>query len=443
MPKKYFIKTFGCQMNISDSERIAAFLEKNSLKKASNTEEANLIILNTCSVRQMAEDRVYGQIHNLNEQRSKNNNQQKIILTGCLANRKDVQRRMKNKVDLFCEVKDFPQKMEELLQETKKTASLLQEGKRDYLSIIPKYSDSFSAYVPVMTGCNNFCAYCAVPFARGQETSRPADEILKEIKSLLKKGCKEVVLLGQNVNSYYGTYNVKQKTKKINFSQLLRKVNALPGNFWISFISNHPKDFSDELIETAASLKKVCEYIHLPLQSGDNEILKKMNRHYTFAHYLRLIRKIKNSFKKYKPEKIYSLTSDIIVGFPGETRKHFLNSAKIMETVGYDLVYFGQFSPRPGTAAAKMKDNVNKKEKVRREEHLNEILKKTALKNNLRYVNTELEVLLEKKSDEFYFGRTRTMKNVKILSDKKNLVGKFVKVKITKANTWNLEGKIK
>lgn len=436
--KKYFIKTFGCQMNHSDSERIAAVLEANGLKSTSNIEEADLAIFNTCGVRQMAEDRVYGQIHNL----ATHNPKLIIIVTGCLANRKDVQRRLKDKVDLFTEIKDFPASIECLFAKNNK-----RQYPGDYLKIIPKHKNDFQAYIPIMTGCNNFCSYCVVPYARGREISRPADEIIKEIKKLVKNGCKEIVLLGQNVNSY--------KNGKINFSKLLKKINAIPGHFWINFISNHPKDVTDEMIEAVAKLPKVCECFHLPLQSGNDEIIQKMNRKYTGQQYLNLIKKIKSAYKKYKSDKLFSITSDIIVGFPGETKKQFLGSAEVMKKAKYDMVYFGQYSPRPGTVAWKLKDSVSKKEKVRREKYLNEILKKTAFDNNQKYVGKNLEVLIEKqeipkaelwekKSSSLgkivCYGKTRTMKNVKITATKKGLVGKFAKIKITKANTWNLEG---
>jgi len=416
-------------MNYSDSERIAGFLEAQKINPAKEIKSADLVVFNTCGVRQMAEDRVYGQIHNLRVKSQKS--KIKIVLTGCLAHRKDVQKRLKNKVNLFVSIKDFRKEIERILDIKNQTKN----NELDYFSIKPKCNSKYTAPVPVMTGCNNFCSYCVVPYARGREISRPASEILKEIKKLIKSGHKEIILLGQNVNSY--------KDEKINFSKLLKKVNDIPGNFWISFISNHPKDFSDVLIETATKLKKVCEYIHLPIQAGDDKILEKMNRKYTVKEYLQEVEKIKKAFTKNKPEKLFAITSDIIVGFPGETKKQFEKSAEIMKKANYDMVYFGQFSPRPETAAWKMKDNISKKEKSRREQFLNEILKKTSFENNKKYLNKTLEVLIDKEKDEYYFGRTRTMKNVKIISNKKNLVGKIVKAKITKVNIWNLEAEIK
>lgn len=465
--KTYHIKTFGCQMNQSDSERISAFLAKNELKKATDMKSADLVIFNTCGVRQMAEDRVYGQIHNLRtweeEQGTKN---LRIALTGCLANRKDVQRRLKDKVDLFFPINEFPKQLKELIcchpelaclvngrvsgSQNKKISLKQFDSNNSYLSITPKYNSNHTALVPIMTGCNNFCAYCVVPYARGREVSRSGEEILKEISALIKKGYKEIVLLGQNVNSYnfkpcqpLGTTLALRRREVggevVNFPKLLKKINALPGKFWISFVSNHPKDITPEFIEVVTKLKKVCELVHLPLQAGNDLILKKMNRKYTSREYLNLINKIKKSFRENKPGKIFAITSDIIVGFPGETKKQFIDSAEIMKKAKYDMVYFGQYSPRPGTTAYGMKDNVSKKEKNRRENYLNDILKETTSWNNQKYLGEEMEILVDKKKNGSYFGHTRTGKNVRIISDQNNLVGKIIKAKISKANIWNLE----
>lgn len=437
-------------MNYSDSERIATQLEKSGFSAALLPKKAALVVVNSCSVRQTAEDRVFSYIHNL----WKNHPQTKIILTGCLAGRKDVQKRLKNKVALFMSI-DKINSLEKFIEKNIHNSKFIihnssySKGSHPYFNIQPKYTNKHTAYIPIMTGCNNFCAYCVVPYARGREISRPTEDIISEVKNLIKRGYKHIVLLGQNVNSYksgikrsptsFGRLG-REKSDFYNFSELLKKINALPGHFWISFISNHPKDFSEELIKTATQLPRVCEFIHLPLQAGDNQILKKMNRHYTQADYLKLVAKIKKSFQKYKPGKLYSLTSDIIVGFPGETKKQFLESAKVMEKAKFDMVYFGQYSPRPGTAAYQLKNNITKPEKSRREKYLNEILKKTSYENNQKYLGQTLEVLIDKKEKDAYFGRTRTMKNVKLISSKKNLIGKFIKAKIIKANIWNLEG---
>ncbi|KKP98206.1 MAG: (Dimethylallyl)adenosine tRNA methylthiotransferase MiaB [Candidatus Moranbacteria bacterium GW2011_GWD2_36_12] len=451
----YFIKTFGCQMNVSDSERIAAFLEEHNFSSSDNIKEADLVIFNTCGIKQTAENRAYSMINNLRKEKKRN---VQIIMTGCLANRADVQKRMKSKVDLFFPVKDIKEFENWIIEnyleignwklEIAAPNKITNKENIAYLSINPKYSSNYAAYVPIMTGCNNFCAYCVVPNARGREVSRPAEEIISEIKDLIAKGYKSITLLGQNVNSYKSPTTInyqlstKNAQKEINFATLLKKINSIPGKFWINFVSSHPKNMDDKLIETVVKSKKVCEWIHLPVQAGDDDILRKMNRRYTQKHYLEQIKKIRAAFKKYKPQHQFSISSDIIVGFPGETKKQFLESAAVMKKSKFDMVFFGQYSPRPETVAWKMKDNVSQKEKVWRENFLNEILKKTAFTNNKKYLNKTLEVLIEKEKGGFYFGKTRTQKNVKLQAKKKGLVGKFTKVLIKKAHAWNLEGEI-
>ena len=344
---KYWIITFGCQMNKSDSERIAAVLEKSGYKKASDINGADLIVVNMCSVRQSAVDRVYGKIKNFAKLKTYNL-KLKTVLTGCVL-KKD-----KNKFskifDQVLDIKDFAKWV----------------NADNYLKIEPEYSTNFSANIPIMTGCNNFCAYCVVPYVRGKEISRPAKEIICEIKNLIKRDCKEIWLLGQNVNSY--------KNKKTNFPKLLKMVNNIPGDFWIRFTSSHPKDFSEELIETMAKSKKVAQYLNLPVQSGDNQILKKMNRNYKVADYKKLVGKIRKKMPN------INLSTDVIVGFPGETKKQFENTAKLFKEIKYDIAYISKYSSRPGTAATKLKDNVSLKEKKRREKILREILSQKSKK---------------------------------------------------------------
>lgn len=352
-------------MNVSDSERIAAILEKGGCKQASNINEADLVVFNTCRVRQMAEDRVYGQIHNL---KTRNAKRVTIVLTGCLANRKDVQRRLKNKVDLFTDIKNFPEKIKKLVIPSKVEGSNLKtlldsstpfhfaQNDNDYLKIIPKYKSNFEAYVPIMTGCNNFCAYCVVPYARGREVSRPAEEIMEEIKCLAEKKFQEITLLGQNVNSYkYGNYH---------FPDLLDKLAKKYPQIKFKFISSHPKDFGELLMRAIGKNKNISREIHLPIQAGSNKVLKAMNRPYTQKYYLDLIEKIKKTIPG------ASFTTDIIVGFPGETNKDFAQSIKVFKKVGYNEAYINKYSPRPGTAAWDLKETVSLAEKKRREKIL-------------------------------------------------------------------------
>jgi tRNA-2-methylthio-N6-dimethylallyladenosine synthase len=372
---KYFIKTFGCQMNYSDSERIATVLENLGFQEASLINEATLVIINTCGVRQMAEDRVYGLVHNL---RFKNKDLGfKIILTGCLADRKNVYRKLKDKVDLFVDIKNFRKDVKKFLKSYILNLNSCQDNSaRSYLSIKPKYKKSYFAYVPIMTGCNNFCAYCVVPYARGREISRDSGEIIKEIKGLIKKGYKEIMLLGQNVNSYQfidknsSAEALAKADRIITFPKLLKKIIAIPGSFKISFMTSHPKDMSDELIDIIAQSPKISKTIHLPVQSGDSQILKKMNRKYSATHYLNLIKKIRQKIPSVR------ISTDIIVGFPGETKKQFENTVKLCQKVGFVKSYTSQYSPRPGTAAAKLNDNIPKAEKKRRWKILDEMINK-------------------------------------------------------------------
>jgi len=462
----YNIITIGCQMNKSDSERVAGYLQNYGLLMVGVRKKADLIIINTCGVRQSAEDRVYGLVPKI----KKENKQAKIVITGCLSLREDVQKRLEKNVDIWLPIVDLPKLAEKLSlkMNTKnytprpaKCGTPLLRGDLkcgDYLNIRPEYKSKISAFVPIGNGCNNFCTYCVVPYARGREVYRPTDEIINEVKKLVENGYKEIVLIAQNVNSYKsplerglrgvlsrhkthpvsGSETPLQRGEFIDFSDLLKMVNDIPGDFWIRFATSHPKDMSDELIKTVAECEKVCHHIHLPAQAGDNRIIKAMNRHYTRGHYIGLIKKIRQAM----PDA--SITTDIIVGFPGETKQAFNNTAKLFREIKYDMAYIAQYSPRSGTAAAKLVDDVEKKEKKNREEELMKILRKTALENNKNYIGQEVEVLIFGKSkDGKYFGYTQTNKNVKIANFKeKNAIGKIVKVKIISAQDFGLEGEI-
>ena len=330
---KYHILTYGCQMNESDSEKIATYLENKNYASVNSPELADLIIINMCSVRQSAVDRVYSKITRLRRavakaamarRRQGYGGQRKIILTGCVLE-KDKKKFQKMGV----EFKNF-----------------------DISKIKPKI-----AYIPIMQGCNNFCSYCVVPYTKGRERFRPQKNIICEAKHLLKQGHKKIILLGQNVNSYP------------NFVKLLQKITTLKGNFEISFLTNHPKDFSDELIDEIAQNKKIPKEIHLPVQSGDNKILRAMNRKYTREDYLHLVQKIKSKIPKIK------LTTDIIVGFPGETEKQFQNTVKLFKQVSFFKAYIAKYSPRPGTTAYFLPDNVSPAEKQLRARQLRTFLR--------------------------------------------------------------------
>jgi len=448
-------------MNKSDSERIATVLKSSGYSPTPNRKEADLVVINVCSIRQSALDRVYGLISNIKNKKSRlyqgldeqiktQIKNQKIILTGCILP-KDKEK-LKNKVDLIFDINQLTN-LPQMLSQTntnlsrhlaiKEFDNLAIKQLNNYLSIKPCYSTFPFAYLPIMTGCNNFCTYCVVPYTRGREVSRPVEEIICEVKELIKRGYKKIILLGQNVNSYKSK-TPNSKLKKVNFPKLLKIVNNLPGDFWLTFITSHPQDFSDELIETMTKCEKVMPYLHLPVQSGDNQVLKKMNRHYTVAHYKELIKKIREKFAKIREgfEKNICISTDIIVGFPGETKKQFAQTARLMREIKFDMAYIAKYSPRPGTAATKLKDNIPLKEKEKRWKILAKILEKTALKNNKKYLNKTVEVLIEKQSGNSLYGQTKTFKNVKVYSPEQKITGEIVEVKIKKISPWGLAGEL-
>lgn len=343
--KKFFIKTFGCQMNEADSERLAAVFEKKGYRLAKKIEEANVIIINTCSVRESAENRVFGLVNNLIKHHTSYIIHPKIILTGCMVGSARGERRrytltqLKRKLSRVDEFKTI----EELVGPEK---------------ISPKRKRASSAFVPIMEGCDHFCSYCVVPYGRGKEISRPFKEIICEVEELAKRGYKEIVLLGQNVNSY-----------QPSFAKLLYRLHQIKGIQKISFITSNPWDLTDDIIGTM-SLPKIDHYLHLPVQSGDNQILKKMNRPYTALQYVKLVEKIRKKIPDIK------IGTDIIVGFPGETKKAFENTVKLCKKVSFSKAYIAKYSPRPGTAAFKLKDNVSSEEKKRRWQILEELINK-------------------------------------------------------------------
>jgi len=432
---KYFIYTFGCQMNASDSERAAALLEKIGYQPAQNEQEADLIIANMCSVRQSAVDRVLGLGKIFPELKAKNPNL-KTALTGCVLI--DDFKKSGKLFDYVLPIKNLAQ-WPELLKEEKASQPIDRaDADCSYLKMEPKYANKFSILIPISNGCDNFCTYCAVPYTRGELVCRNYKDILEEVKLAIKNEAKEIWLLGQNVNDY--NYD------RINFAKLLEMINDLPGDFWIRFTSPHPQNFSDGMIAAIARCQKITPYISLPIQSGDNEVLKRMNRPYTANGYKTLVQKIRKAFQSQRRglEREVALATDIIVGYPGETRNQFEETAKLMDVIKYDMAYIAQYSPRPGTVSARIPDNVSKVEKEQRWQHLTEILKRTALARNKIFVDQIVEVLIDEQRETLILGKSRHFKTVKIKISKetaeKNFVGQFVKAKITKALPWGLEG---
>jgi len=439
--KKFHIITFGCQINKSDSEKIAGLLESLNYKSVSNINEADLVVVNMCSVRQSAVDRVYGHLNNLKTLKKKNKDL-RTLLTGCLL--KHDFNKLKHKFDYILPIKSLPY-WEQVLnkdnffyylkpRETKSS----QELKTDYLKTQAIYGNDFSAYVPIITGCNNFCSYCVVPYTRGIEVSRPVNEIVAEVKQLIKKGIKEIWLLGSNVNHYSSK---DKNSKPIKLSELLKIISKIKGDFWISLTSCNPIGFPDELIKTISASKKVSHYISLPAQSGSNEILKKMNRGHTIEQYKKLVRKIKKAI----PDVF--LSCDIIVGFPGETKKQFQETIKLFKEIRPDMAYIAEYSPRPGTLAFNIKDNIPYQEKQRRRECLTKTLEKIALEKNKQYIDKTLEVLISKTlKNNFLVGKTLNYRTVKVKNCSKlkseQYIGKLIKVKITDAISWGIKGEL-
>jgi tRNA-2-methylthio-N6-dimethylallyladenosine synthase len=338
--RTYFIKTFGCQANEADSEKLAALFEKKGYKLVKKIEGADVVIINTCSVRESAENRVFGLINNLRKLEI-GKSKLEIILTGCMVGSARGERRRYSLAQLK---KRLPQ-----VDEFKTIEELIGSEK-----VIPKRQKKTSAFVPITEGCNHFCSYCVVPYARGKEISRPFEEIVCEVEELAKRGYKEITLIGQNVNSY----GKGLKSKK-TFASLLRRLHQIEEIKKISFITSNPWDLTDEIID-AMSLPKIDRYLHLPVQSGDDRVLKKMNRPYTALQYLKLVKKIRKKIPEIK------IGTDIIVGFPGETKKAFEKTVRLCQKVGFVKAYIAKYSPRPGTTAFKLKDKVLPEEKKRR-----------------------------------------------------------------------------
>lgn len=417
-------------MNVSDSERLAAWLKKSGFKNEPDFKKADVVIFNTCGIRQTAEDRVYGLVNQVN----KFNPKAKVVIAGCLSKRVDVMKRLIGRADLFLPINELI-KLPDLLAGEEFTASLsldeirLKDGEK-YLDIRPDYKSKFSACVPIGNGCNNFCSYCVVPYARGREVYRSASDIVKEVEALITKGYKEIILLAQNVNSYHD--------EKYDFPKLLKKLIKIKGKFWLRFSSSHPKDMSDELIKVLGSSDKVCAHLHVAVQSGDDKILEKMNRKYTVKHYETLIKKVRAS----KPG--IAITTDVIVGFPGETKAQYQNTYKLFERLKLTMAYISKYSPRPGTASSKMKDNVSSEEKKRREQELTLLLRKTAFADSKNYLNKNVEVLIEGINKRGkYYGKTSTYKTVLITTKKNNkLIGNFALVRINSIADFGLEGEL-
>ena len=434
--KKYTLLTYGCQMNVHDSENIAGIMEEMGYTKEEDMTKCDVIILNTCAIRENAHNKVVGilgRIKKLKEERE----DLITIIGGCMPQEEKISNMLKEKykwVDIVLgthNIYDLPKLLEEVFNERKQNIEVYSiEG--EIIEGLPVKRDSkYKAWVNIQYGCDKFCSYCIVPYTRGKQRSRLPIDILKEVKELKEKGYKEVTLLGQNVNAYgkdldigYTMANLLEDTSKIGIER-------------IRFVTSHPWDFTDEMIDIIAKYDNIMPYIHLPIQSGSDNILKKMNRRYTIEEYKELYYKIKNKIPG------VSITTDIIVGFPNETKEDFEETLKVYNELKYDLAYTFIYSKREGTPASTMEDSISLEEKEKRLQRLNEVVNKYAKEANLKYLNKVVPVLIEGPSDKNnkLMGYTDTMKLVNIEADP-SYIGKIVDVLITDVKTWSMEGVI-
>lgn len=435
--RRFSIATFGCQMNEHDSENLSGLLSEMGYVESDDLQDADVIIYNTCAVRENAQDRFFGNIgalKNLKKQRPD------IIIAacGCMMQQKlivdELLQKYKHVNIIFGthNIYKFPEMLYTYIsQEDKKTVSDVWQVDGNVIEGLPSIRRyDFKAFVNIMYGCNNYCTYCIVPYTRGRERSRLPEDITNEVKNLAQNGVKEIMLLGQNVNSYGNDFE-----NSYTFPMLLRDIDAIDGIQRIRFMTSHPKDISEELIDSFANLDKLCESLHLPVQSGSDEILKKMNRKYTSYDYMKKI----ESIKKAVPD--IALTTDIIVGFPGETDEDFAQTLKLVKEVEYDLAFTFLYSPRPGTSAAKMTDQVPENVKKERFNALLETVNEIAAEKNRAYLGNIEQVLVEgysKKNDRVLSGRNRKNKLINFVGDDSK-IGQLVNVKVTNTKSFTLD----
>lgn len=432
---KYHILTMGCSLNENDSEKICGMLEEMNYSKTENLSEANFIVFNTCCIRENAEDRLFGKLGEVKKIKKENN--AIIAIGGCMMQQQHIIQKLNESypyVDIIFgthTLHKLPENTYKKLNNSKKIEDVLDIDGKVYEDLPIKRVDKIKAQVTIMYGCNNFCSYCIVPYVRGRERSRKPENILKEINELAIQGYKEIMLLGQNVNSYNGG-------EGYGFAKLLTEINKIEGIERVRFISPHPKDFTDDVIEAIAKCEKVCKSVHLPLQSGSSKILKAMNRKYTKEQYLELAFKIKEKIPN------VALTTDIIVGFPGETEDDFEDTLDVVEKLKFDQVFMFIYSRRKGTVADKMENQIPEDIKHKRFNRLKSLVESQIEENNKKYLGTVQKVLIDgtsKTNENTLSGRTDSNKVVVIDADKK-YIDQIVDVKITEDCMWYLKGEI-
>ena len=432
--KKYFVKTYGCQMNVHDGEEICARLESLGLFKTETLENADVVILNTCAIRENAHDKVFGYLGRCKH--LKREKRELIVgICGCMAQEESVVLEIKEKhpfVSLIFgthNINDLQKMLLEAIDKNKQEINVFSYEGKVFENIPYKRDSKIKAWVNIMYGCDKFCTYCIVPYTRGKQRSRKSIDIIKEVEELVKDGYQEITLLGQNVNAYGKDLN------DISFSELLQKISDtnIPR---IRFVTSHPWDFTDDMIDVIAKNENIMPYIHLPLQSGSSAILRKMGRRYTKEEYLTLFNKIKTKISN------ASITTDIIVGFPNETDEDFKETLDVVKTCKFDSAFTFIYSPRIGTPAALIKDEVPLEIKEKRLQELNKIVNKYSKEVNLKYVDKVVPVLIEdvsEKDNTKVFGYTDTMKLVNVVASKET-IGKIINVKITEAKSFSLDG---
>ena len=436
--KKYFIKTYGCQMNEHDSEVIGALLEKLGFSKVDDYLSADLVILNTCSIRENAHNKAFGMLGRLKHLR--NEKKDLIIgLCGCMAQEASVVEeilrdyKFVNFVFGTHNMHELPKILDRAIEENSQQIEVYSREGDLYEGLPVVRANNYKAYVNIIYGCDKFCTYCIVPYTRGRERSREKEDILAEVDELIKDGYKEITLLGQNVNAYgkdlYDDYNLGDLLEEIAKKDIPR----------VRFMTSHPWDFTDKMIEVIGKYKNIMPSVHLPVQSGSTKILKLMGRRYTRESYLELFHKIKDTVPG------VAISTDIIVGFPGETEEDFLETLSLVEECKYDNAFTFIFSARRGTPAEKLKDDTLLNEKEMRLQRLNEVVNKYFLENNKKLVGTVLNVMVEGTSEkkDMYYGYSETNKLINFTSNRELIPGDLVDVEILDAKTWSLDGKVK
>ena len=434
VPKAY-VETYGCQQNEADSERIRGLLAESSYQICDEAEGADVVVMNTCAIRENANQRVFGNLGALTHTKRRHP-AQKIFLCGCMAGQEVVTTRIKksfphvNGVFSTHHLWQFPEILYKVLTGTKRQFYIADEAGSIAEGLPVVRSNQLKAWVSIMYGCNNFCTYCIVPYVRGRERSRKPEDILAECRELIAGGCKEITLLGQNVNSYG-----KDLDCGVDFADLLAEIAQLDGDFLIRFMTSHPRDASTKLFDTMAKYDKIAKQLHLPFQSGSSRVLKAMNRHYDRETYLEKV----NYAKSVMPELV--LTSDVIVGFPGETEEEFEETISLIEKVRYDALFTFIFSPRPGTPAAKMEDPTPKEEKSRRFDKLCAVQNRISEEIHASYVNKTCRCLVDGVDKELLTARTEGGRLVRFRGEE-SLIGTYQNITITGSNTWSLTGKL-